>query len=165
MDLACPEVTCVLLWWLVSMVYFLHMERSNFSIIELLLVVGIIAILVLIVIVAINPTKQMGSARDAERRADLDEVLTAVYQYAIDHEGEFPPELLSDEREICVYDMQCDGVVLVSLQEKYLPTIARDPLAASDNGGTNYFISLGNDRRVTVTAPGAEKDPPLRMIR
>ncbi|MBI3336682.1 type II secretion system protein [Candidatus Peregrinibacteria bacterium] len=141
------------------------MERTNFSLIELLLVIGIIAILVSIVIVAINPTKQMGSARDAERQAHLDEILTAVYQYAVDHNGDFPPELLSDEKEICVYDMSCDGVVLSSLKEKYLSEVVRDPLADRDNGGTNYFISLGDDRRVTVTAPGAEKDPPLRMVR
>src|SRR3989338_8964558 len=106
--------------------------HRGFTLIELLLIVGIIAILASIVIVAINPTKQLGSARDAERRVDLDEILTAVYQYAVDHDGEFPPELLSDEQEICVYDMFCDGVALKSLQEKYLPTISRDPLAARD---------------------------------
>lgn len=133
--------------------------------IELLLVIGIIAILASIVIVAINPTRQIGSARDAERRANLDQILTAVYQYAVDHNGDFPPELSSKEQEICVHDTPCEGVTIQSLQEKYLPILTRDPLADRDNGGTNYFISLGEDRRVTVTAPGAEENPPLRIIR
>lgn len=141
------------------------MDRSNFSLIELLLVVGIIAILASIVIVAINPTRQLGSARDSERRVHMDEIVTAVYQYAVDHNGEFPPELTAEEQEICVYDKPCEGVVFDSLKEKYLPVVMRDPLANHDGGGTNYFISLGSDRRVTVTAPGAEENPPLRVTR
>lgn len=141
------------------------MDRSNFSLIELLLVIGIIAILASIVIVAINPTRQLGSARDAERRAHLDEIVTAVYQYAVDHDGKFPPELTTEEQEICVYDMPCEGVVFDSLKEKYLPVVMRDPLANRDLGGTNYFIAFGDDRRVRIVAPGAEENPPLRVIR
>lgn len=141
------------------------MERSGFSLIELMLVVGIIAILAAIVIVAINPIENLYVARDAERQAHLDEILTAVYQYAVDHNGNFPLELKEQEQEICTYDLKCDGVVLTSLKDKYLPVVPYDPLADRQKGGTNYFISFGKDRRVTVVAPGVEKDPPLRVIR
>ena len=68
----------------------LRSSREGFTLIELLLVIGIIAILASIVIVAINPTKQMGDARNAQRRSDVNTILNAVYQYAIDNNGTMP---------------------------------------------------------------------------
>src|SRR3989344_1939000 len=79
-----------------------RITRAGFTLIELLLVIGIIAILASIVIVAINPTKQLGDARDAQRRSDVTTILNAVYQYAIDNDGLLPPGIPSTAREICI---------------------------------------------------------------
>lgn len=49
--------------------------------IELLIVIGIIAILAGIVLVAVNPAQQFGKANDSERKSEIGTVLSAVYQY------------------------------------------------------------------------------------
>jgi prepilin-type N-terminal cleavage/methylation domain-containing protein len=59
-------------------------SRSGFTLMEIMLVLGIIAILVAIVIAAINPTKQLNDARGADRRASIRELESAIVQYIID---------------------------------------------------------------------------------
>lgn len=68
-------------------------NNSGFTLLEILLVVAAIAILAGIVIVAINPSKQLGSTRNAARQSDVSGVLNAVYQYSLDNDGLFPPNI------------------------------------------------------------------------
>ena len=63
------------------------LAKAGFTLVELLMVIGIIGVLAAIVVVAINPTKQLGSARDTKRRSEVNSILNAVSQYAIDHGG------------------------------------------------------------------------------
>ena len=133
--------------------------RKGFTLIELLLVIGIIAILASIVIVAINPTKQLGDARNAQRKSDVNTILSAVYQYAIDNDGNLPGAIPTGTAvEICATGgTDCDAAInLDVLTGSYLVRMPRDPQAASATG-TNYWIVEGSNGRITVSAPGAEQ--------
>jgi prepilin-type N-terminal cleavage/methylation domain-containing protein len=141
-----------------------HLHRG-FTLIEILLVVAAIAILAGIVILAINPNKQLGDTRNAQRRADVNTILNAVYQYTIDNSGSLPPGISTTQKEICLANIAtttCTGATppLTTLNElvwseKYLTSIPTDPQATTTNG-TAYYISKSANGRVTVKALGAE---------
>ena len=140
-----------------------RITRAGFTLIELLLVIGIIAILASIVIVAINPTKQLGDARDAQRRSDVNTVLNAVYQYAIDNNGNLPGNIPSGTAaEICRETLDpatctaAGDVNLRMLTGTYLVSLPTDPQYATSTG-TLYFIIQDANGRITVSAPATEQ--------
>ena len=152
----------------------LQSSRRGFTLIELLLVIGIIAILASIVIVAINPTKQLGDARDAQRRSDVNTILNAVYQYAIDNNGNLPSGIpTTTPKVICQVDVDpttCagatyNGVSLRQLSGSYLVSIPRDPRVTATGTGTRYNIVRDSNGRITVNAPGAEQDTSISVTR
>ncbi len=61
--------------------YHLEIERKGFTLLELIITVTILAVLIGIVVVAINPAEQLARARDAKRVADLDSVKSAINLY------------------------------------------------------------------------------------
>jgi prepilin-type N-terminal cleavage/methylation domain-containing protein len=143
---------------------------AGFTLIELLLVIGIIAVLASLVILAINPTTQLGKARDAQRLSDVHSILNAVYQYAIDNNGEMPTLIpLGITREICrAGALSCTNGVNLNrlLSGAYLVHIPSDPQVTLIGTGTNYFIYQDPDtKRLTVTSPGAEQSPTIQVIR
>lgn len=135
-------------------------KSSGFTLLEILLVVAIIAILAGIVIIAINPTKQLGVARDADRRADVNTILSAVHQYAIDNSAN-PSGPTTVQTEICRTDaIDCTGYIdLSSLTDDgtYMVSMPTDPTQFTENG-TGYDIVQSVNGRITIYAPHAEGD-------
>ncbi len=135
-------------------------SKSGFTLLEILLVVGIIAILAGIVIVAINPSKQIATVRNTQRQSDIKQINSALQQYFIDH-GSYPPSILDATTltEICDTDdapapsgVTCTNLVDLSvLVPTYLAAIPKDPNATTTNyagykvikGPTTGLISLG----------------------
>jgi len=142
--------------------------KRGFTLIELLLVIGIIAILAAIVIVAINPTKQLGDARNAQRRSDVKTILDAVYQYALDNNGNLPSTITTTNRTICKsgVNVSCGGagVNLNVLTGSYIVALPADPQSSTATG-TNYMIQSLSNGRVTVASPGAEQGATISVTR
>ncbi len=128
-----------------------------FTLLEMLLVVAIIAILAGIVIVAINPGRQLAQARNAQRQNDLRAIHSAVNQYYIDNFG-WPGALGQTFvlTEICDEVGEPTGCLdLSALIPTYISAIPRDPQALS---GTGYQIALNSNQTPALTAPRSVDD-------
>ena len=143
-------------------------KNSGFTLIEVLLVVALIAILAGIVIVAINPSRQIANTNNTQRTADVNTILNAVYQYAIDNNGALPFSSNGSQTEICATDAtSCSGLIdLDDLtdNEVYLVSIPIDPTGLSTNG-VGYTIATTSNNRVTVEAPDAENGEVISVTR
>ncbi|OGE80055.1 MAG: hypothetical protein A2826_01045 [Candidatus Doudnabacteria bacterium RIFCSPHIGHO2_01_FULL_43_23] len=69
----------------------LRNKSAGFTLIEILVVIGIIAVLAAIVLIAINPARQFAQARDSQRDSNVNAILNAVGQYIADNKGIIDP--------------------------------------------------------------------------
>ncbi len=114
-----------------------------------------------------SPKMQPSDARNAQRRADMNTILNAVYQYAIDNNGALPPGITTTETEICRSDVtvNCTGLVDLSLLNgMYLVSTPRDPQAATATS-TKYTIYRSSNSFITVSAPAAEGGEKISVTR
>jgi len=142
-------------------------KKTGFTLLEILLVVGIISILAGIVILAINPTKQLGDTRNAQRRSDVLTILNAIYQYSIDTNGSIPTDITGTGTcafgETKTIDIAAGGsnvdlystLVVSAASSTYLVAIPRDPQAATSTE-SGYAVIKTDSGRVTVCAPLTE---------
>ncbi len=169
-------------------------RKSGFTLLEILLVVGIISILAGIVILAINPTKQLGDTRNAQRRSDVLTILNAVYQYSIDHNGSLPSGIASYSKSTAcdtgpdeadshtaseIQRTETDGTLISNTADvdlytdlvgseastTYLVNIPGDPSLDATKDETGYHIFKTASNRVTVCAPLAENSADIYVTR
>jgi prepilin-type N-terminal cleavage/methylation domain-containing protein len=145
-------------------------NRKGFTLIEILVVIGILAVLFAIVLIAINPARQFAQANNTKRRSDVNAILNAVHQYAADNRGSLPAGIGAT-----VGTISDTGVnICADLVTRYLAALPVDPQtnngAAVTNCGaaynTNYaIIRSTTDNRVTVSANSPELGEVINVTR
>ena len=76
--------------------------KKGFTLIELIITVAILAILVSILVVALNPAEQLARSRDAKRIADLDAIKTALNLYSATATGTISMDGNSTANSTCL---------------------------------------------------------------
>lgn len=132
--------------------------RRGFTLIEVLLVVVIIAILAGIVIIAVNPARQIAQTNNAQRDSDVRAMIDSVHQYSIDNRGVLPTEITTTPTVVGSGATQID--ICTYLVPTYVAEMPYDPTATGahytdcTDYDTGYSISTDADGRVTVSAVG-----------
>lgn len=132
------------------------LKQAGFTLIELLVVIGIITILAGVVVYAVNPGRQFASARDTQRRADLNALTSAIYQYATENNGNLPDVISESPTQVGT----STGLDLTTwLAPKYLVEIPKDP-SNGTAANTQYTMYKDANGRLVATAtseltPGA----------
>ena len=140
------------------------MKRANagFTLIEILVVIGIIALLATIVIIAINPARQFAQARNTQRESNINTILNAIGQNIADNKGVFTcgSVTLNAGTASSSVDNGAGGTApakdLSCLTPTYVPQLASDPTAPT-GVATGYFVSVDAVGRVLICAPSANE--------
>lgn len=146
-------------------------KQKGFTLIEILIVIGILAILASVVIIAMNPARQFAQARNSQRRSDINAILNAVHQNMVENEGTFDfsdcgalsfpstaTEISSASTDLC----DC-------LVPTYIAEMPYDPEDGSYTScgsySTGYNISSSTTDRITVSAPSANLGKTIEVTR
>lgn len=153
------------------------MKRA-FTLVEILIVIAIIGILLIVTLVAINPTRQFAQTNNAKRRIDLRAILDSVNQYSSDNKGLLPGRDANGVNTIPsgtpAYISDTGANICADVMPTYIAQLPSDPKAA--NGGvpitdcdnpynTEYKIVRSADNRITVSAPLAELGETISFTR
>lgn len=97
-------------------------------------------------------------SRNTQRKMDLNIIMNAMYQYAIDNDGALPSGITSNGlSHICKTGVACpqDMVDLSELNERHLASLPIDP--SNDDGlSTGYVVMKLQNGRIYLEAPLAE---------
>jgi prepilin-type N-terminal cleavage/methylation domain-containing protein len=141
-------------------------KPKGFTLIEIAIVIGLIAVLAATAIVAINPARQFKLARNSQRISNVSAILNAVGERISDNHGTFegtvagtsqtcPSLAAGTDYAVAKGPTSASGALDLScLSPAYIPSLPSDPKASAPD--TGYVLNLDENDRVTVKAPLAE---------
>jgi prepilin-type N-terminal cleavage/methylation domain-containing protein len=147
-------------------------ERNlkGFTLIEVLIVIGLIAILAAVTVIALNPTKNFQDARNAERRGEIAQIMNALNQYSIETVNSSSFTTLLTSVTVCgVADTNiittpgAGLAVYTYIVPSQIAEIPADPSSGSATD-TGYDICK-TGTRLTIKAPSAEAGVTISLSR
>ncbi len=151
-------------------------SAKGFTLIEVLVVIGIIAVLATIVLVAVNPSRQFKLARDSQRTSNVNALLNAIHQNMAEHRGVFTCggavhtiPLVATVVQSAVAS-STPGDIAHCLIPEYLSSLPFDPSAedahfvSTADYNTGYEIFRDGNGRITASSTG-ELTPSISVTR
>ncbi len=150
--------------------------KKGFTLIEVLVVIGIIAILATVVLVAVNPSRQFKLARDSQRSSNVNALLNAVHQNISEHKGTFIcngavrdiPNVATVVKSSATPNDP--GDLAICLVPDYISSLPFDPSIAVAHFtsvtvyNTGYELSRDANGRITASSTG-ELTPTISVTR
>ncbi len=148
-------------------------HQKGFTLIELLVVIGILAVLLAIVLIAINPARQFAQANNTQRRSDVTAILNAINQYAADNKGALPTGVPAIGTTLGVSSAGTGATFCSSLVPVYIAAMPKDPTTGvftdCNTYTSGYTITLATASagtpRITISAPDAELTTQISVTR
>ena len=144
-------------------------KNKGFTLIEILVVMGVLSILFSIIVIVIDPRKQFGRANNAKRRSDIAAILNSIGAYTADNKGTLPSGITITVATIT--DSVGGANICALLVPKYIPSLPPDPslktndITTCTNYNTGYTILKDANNRVTVAAPNQENGEVISITR
>lgn len=143
-------------------------QQSGFTLIEILVVIGMIALLATIVIIAINPARQFAQSRNSQRTSNVNSILNAIGQNIADNKGSLNCGVTITASSTNI--ASSGGVnLLPCLVPTYISSVLTDPSTGSGNStttyNTGYYVSQDATGRYIVSAPAAELGQAISVTR
>ena len=148
-------------------------QRKGFTLIEILIVIGLIAVLAGVLVVALNPARQFSQARNAQRWNHVDTIIGAVVTNTTDNRGLFtcaagaiPTSATNMSSASGDYNIGPCLVTTYAAQMPFDPSASGAHWTSVSDYDTEYSIARdATTGRITVSAPGAELSESISLTR
>lgn len=129
---------------------------QGFTLMELLVVIGIIAILATLVIVAINPARQFAQSQNTQRESNVSTILNAIGQNIADNKGTFTCATIGTPIAAAANNIGT-AAGNSDLSSCLVPTYIPSSIPFDPDGGTTadteYTAQVDSLGRFTICAP------------